>query len=190
MGRNRAAFVRATMEDPHERGGSPREAPAHPLCSPTFSPCLPGGGGAGPWKDQGRGGPGWSPVPASQRGARRGRRMLLGFIRFPEVETEARSSPFLGPWPCLMTSIKNHGLKGVSAPWDLLSCWELRYSKYSRKPAGRMRRASFPGRDKSFSVVPDHRASSNGQKLQVGRFRLDIRQKCFTGRKTWRLCSH
>lgn len=32
-------------------------------------------------------------------------------------------------------------------------------------------------------------ASGDGQKLQMGRFRLDMRPNCFPGRKVWELCS-
>lgn len=64
---------------------------------------------------------------------------------------------------------------------SLRPCWELRQSQHGRRPASRMRRVSFLGRDQPFSAVPGDRARSNGQKSQVGGFRLNVRQNRFTG---------
>lgn len=64
---------------------------------------------------------------------------------------------------------------------SLRPCWELRQSQHGRRPARRMRRVSFLGRDQPFSAVPGDRARSNGQKSQVGGFRLNVRQNRFTG---------
>lgn len=92
MGRNRAAFVRATMGDPQERGG----ARGKPL--PTRSPLPPSSLPPLRWsctalEAPGTGALGWSvPLPLSEgaHGPEDATGIhLLGFICFSEAETEA-----------------------------------------------------------------------------------------------------